>query len=208
MYIRRTTKKGKTRDYHNYLLVESVVTEKGPRQRVLCSLGDLSARSESEWLRVVGRVEDAMVGQPQLLKEPDDPHAAALARRVNAQQQPEASRPASRPPQTAAGGETVSVLIDQLRNERLRQAGPLHAANCFWHRLHLSEILRDAGLGEDAVRLTQAMVANRLIAPKSEHAMVDWFETVATEDVLGIDPASLNDDRLYRQLTGSTRYAR
>jgi len=56
MYIRRTTKKGKHRDYHTHLLVETVTTAKGPRQRVLCSLGDLSARSESEWLRLVGRV--------------------------------------------------------------------------------------------------------------------------------------------------------
>jgi hypothetical protein len=63
MYIRRTTKQGKSRSYHNFLLVETVKTAKGPRQRVLCSLGDLSARSESEWLRLVGRVADALGGQ-------------------------------------------------------------------------------------------------------------------------------------------------
>ena len=31
--------------YFNYLLVESVLTPKGPRQKVICSLGDLSPRS-------------------------------------------------------------------------------------------------------------------------------------------------------------------
>jgi len=82
----------------------------------------------------------------------------------------------------------------------LRQAGPLHVANCFWHRLGLSEVLRGAGLREDAVRLTQAMVANRLIQPKSELAMVDWFDRVALRDVLEIPPEGLNDDRLYRHL--------
>jgi transposase len=201
MYIRRTTKKGKKRDYHNYLLVETVATAKGPRQRVLCSLGDLSARSESEWLRLVGRVQDALAGQGQLLALPDDPQAAALVKRIQAHGKPAAPSPAPTVGRAAAsGGELIGVLPEQVRTERVREAGPLHVANCFWHRLGLSEILTEAGLREDAVRLAQAMVANRLIGPRSEYAMVDWFDQVATEDVLGLDPAALNDDRLYREL--------
>jgi transposase len=207
MYIRRTTKQGKSRSYHNYLLVESVKTAKGPRQRVLCSLGDLSARSESEWLRLVGRVEDALAGQGQLLCLPDDQQAAALVRRVHARQQAAASAAAPAlplaevaPPVAAAAGEVIGVRVEQVRTEHVREAGPLHVANCFWHRLGLSEILTAAGLGEPAVRLAQAMVANRLIAPCSEHAMVDWFDQVALDDVLNLAPATLNDDQLYREL--------
>ena len=36
------TYKGKT--YSSYLLVESTLTPKGPRQKVICSLGDPSVR--------------------------------------------------------------------------------------------------------------------------------------------------------------------
>lgn len=96
--------------------------------------------------------------------------------------------------------EVLGICPEGVRSEELRQAGPLHVANCFWHRLGLSEVLREAGLRDDAVRLTQAMVANRLIQPRSELAMVDWFDRVALRDVLEIPPEGLNDDRLYRHL--------
>ena len=38
MYIRQTTKKVKDKVYENYLLVESIMTPKGPRQITICSL--------------------------------------------------------------------------------------------------------------------------------------------------------------------------
>ena len=41
MYIRTTKRQCKGKTYTNYLLVESLHTPKGPRQKVICSLGDL-----------------------------------------------------------------------------------------------------------------------------------------------------------------------
>ena len=46
MYIRKTTKAHKGKTYDNYLLVESVSTPKGPRQKILCSLGSLGVLTE------------------------------------------------------------------------------------------------------------------------------------------------------------------
>ena len=203
MYIRRTSKTVKGKTYHNYLLVASVSTPAGPRQRTVCSLGSLSVDSASEQERLVERVRDLMGGQAHLLTEPDDPVAAALVRRINAR-----LGSAGQPTQAALPGlgrprkwtEVLGICPEGVRSEGLRQAGPLHVANCFWHRLGLSEVLREAGLRDEAVRLTQAMVANRLIQPKSELAMVDWFDRVALRDVLEIPPEGLNDDRLYRHL--------
>ena len=67
MYIRVTTRRYKDKVYTNHLLVESVHTPKGPRQKVICSLGDLSPRPAAEWLRLAHKVEDALVGQTNLL---------------------------------------------------------------------------------------------------------------------------------------------
>ena len=66
MYIRRTTKRHKGKTYHNYLLVESVATSRGPRQKVICSLGDLSPRPKSEWLQLARKLEAALTGQASL----------------------------------------------------------------------------------------------------------------------------------------------
>ena len=71
MYIRRTSRRYKDKTYTNYLLVESVSTPKGPRQKVICSLGDLSPRPAREWLALARKVEAALVGQPDLFSSGD-----------------------------------------------------------------------------------------------------------------------------------------
>ena len=52
MYIRKTKRKYKGKSYTNYVLVESIRTPKGPRQRTICSLGNLKARPRAAWLRL------------------------------------------------------------------------------------------------------------------------------------------------------------
>ncbi len=44
------------------------------------------------------------------------------------------------------------------------------------------------------------MTLNRLIAPRSEHAMPDWFARTALADILGTDSSGVDDDALYRHL--------
>ena len=61
-------------------------------------------------------------------------------------------------------------------------------------------MLSQAGLSEQACRLTELMILNRLIAPRSEHAMPDWFAHTALADILGIDLSVVDDDTLYRHL--------
>ena len=50
MYIRKTAKTHKGKTYNNYLLVESLSTPKGPRQKILCSLGSLAPAPREHWL--------------------------------------------------------------------------------------------------------------------------------------------------------------
>ena len=64
MYVRKTTRRYKDKTYTNYLLVESIHTPNGPRQKVVCSLGDLSPRPAEEWLRLARKVEEALAIAP------------------------------------------------------------------------------------------------------------------------------------------------
>jgi len=81
MYIRKSIRSYKGRTYTNYVLVESLGTAKGPRQRPVCSLGDLSPRPRAEWLKLARKIEDALVGQTDLL-DPADAEVADIVRRV------------------------------------------------------------------------------------------------------------------------------
>ena len=49
MFIRPAKRKYKGKQYTNYVLVESIRTPKGPGQKNICSLGDLSPRPRAEW---------------------------------------------------------------------------------------------------------------------------------------------------------------
>src|SRR5271165_828112 len=61
MYIRKSTRSYRGKTYTSHLLVESVQTPKGPRQRTVCSLGDLSPRPRKEWLKLACKVDPTRV---------------------------------------------------------------------------------------------------------------------------------------------------
>jgi hypothetical protein len=61
MYIRKKKFVSKGKTYFRYQLVESVSTPKGPRQQIVCPLGDLTPRSREEWLAWAQRLEQALM---------------------------------------------------------------------------------------------------------------------------------------------------
>ena len=63
MYLRKTTKTHKGKTYTNYLLVESQQTPKGPRQRIICSLGALAPAPQEHWLDLAHRLAASLQGQ-------------------------------------------------------------------------------------------------------------------------------------------------
>ena len=183
MYIRKSIRSYNGRSYVNYVLVESVHTAKGPRQKTICSLGDLGPRSREEWLKLAGRIEDALVGQGDLL-DVADAEVADIVRRVTTrrlrhgpgqQQRGRPSTPSSSSSQRAIIGALIKVDPTQVSTERHREAGPVHVGYWFWQRLDLDRILGACGLSATVRRRACAMVLNRLIAPASEHAMPAWL---------------------------------
>ncbi|MCL6613804.1 MAG: hypothetical protein K6U03_04165, partial [Firmicutes bacterium] len=191
MYIRKTVHKYKGKEYTNYLLVESVATPKGPRQRTICSLGSLEPRPREEWLLLARKVEQALSGQQELPLEEPDPLVGEIAAKAKAK---------AGGTQSKTEEEAVPVILDKVGIEQGREAGTIHVANQMWHRLGMEDILKAAGLSEKARLLTQVMVTNRLVSPSSEHAMPGWAERTAMADILGYDLSGLNDDALYRQM--------
>jgi transposase len=188
VFIRKTVKRYKEQTYTHYLLVETVSTPKGPRQKTICSLGDLSPGPRQKWAALAGRVEAALRGQVSL--EGPDPLIEGIVGRIRSAQRES--------PQD--DGDIVAVHTDQVSLEEAREAGPVHVGHQMWRRLGLEEILREAGLSARAQLLSEVMVLNRLVAPCSEHAMPDWVQSTALSDVLCVDLSELNDEALYRNL--------
>jgi len=186
MYLRRTTRRVGDKTYQNYLLVESVATAQGPRQRVICSLGALAPGPKDAWLGTARRLQAALAGQTALV--PDAPVDALAAR----------ARAPRRPPPAPDPGVTIDP--ERVTFEDEREAGPVHVGHQMWRLLHLDTILGDAGLSRRAQRLTEVMTLNRLVQPASEHAMPDWIRRTALADLLDTEFTALSDEALYRNL--------
>jgi transposase len=189
MYMRRSIRKYRGKTYTNYLLVESVHTPKGPRQRTICSLGNLAPAPVEQWHDLARRLESALRGQLPL--ETADRQMEALL---------ETARGRRRPRPEPARGTWVKVDTDQVGIEEARTAGAVHVGHQIWDRLGLDEILKQAGLVEAACTLSEIMTLNRLIAPSSELAMPNWVRRTALGDILGIDLSDLDENKLYRNL--------
>ena len=197
MYIRKSIRSYKGATYTNYVLVESVHTAKGPRQRAICSLGDLSPRPAADWLKLARKIEGALVGQADLL-DPANGEVANIVRRVRERREAEADSAVARTASPHA--ELINIDPSRVSTERHREAGPVHVGYQFWQRLELDRILAGCGLSETVRRLSCAMTLNRLIAPCSEHAMPDWIRRTALGDILGVDFDRLAEDPLYEVL--------
>lgn len=191
MYIRKSIRKYQGKTYTNYLLVESVQTPKGPRQRTICSLGNLQPAPAEQWLALAHRLQAALQGQLSL--EATDEKFRALLDKV---------RRKTKRRKVAGEAEASMVKVDTERVEihQARSAGPVHVGHQMWQRLQLDEILQRAGLSKTACMLSEVMTLNRLIDPSSEHAMPEWVRRTALGDILATDFSQLNDDQLYRNL--------
>jgi transposase len=185
VFIRKTVKRHNGRTYSTYLLVEAVRTPQGPRQKTICSLGDLSPGPRQKWLGLADQVEAALQGQVAL--EDPDPLVEGIVERIRS------AGPVLAP-------DVMAVHTNQVSVEKAREAGPVHIGHQLWRRLGLGEILKEIGLSRRACLLSEVMVLNRLVAPCSEHAMPEWVGHTALSDILRVDLNELSDESLYRNL--------
>jgi len=189
MYIRKSTRTYKGKTYINHLLVESVQTAKGPRQRTICSLGSLEPAPAEDWLGLAHKLQSALQGQAPL-----------SGSSTKIQEWVEKARNKKKSTGSDGDRSTVTVEPDKVQIEQAREAGPVHVGHQLWGQLGMNRILQEAGLSTRACRLTEVMTLNRLICPSSEHAMPDWIRRTALGDILQEDFSELEDEALYRNL--------
>ena len=177
MYLRRNRRKRGDETYEYWTLVESVRTQEGPRQRIVATLGKLpglEAEARVGWEHI-GELLDGRLHQQDLLRaEPE-------------------------PPQWA------TVDTSRTRVERLRRFGEVYLGLALWRRLKLDAFF-DEAMDEDRAEIAWGTMAciltlARFCAPSSELQIADfWYDKTALDDLLGVAPDKVNDDRLYRAL--------
>ena len=183
MFLRRNRREVNGETYEYWTLVESYRTERGPRQRVVATLGKLGGLDQEErhgW----EELEWLLEGQrpPRQLKLGSDEQTLGVS-----------------------GPLWAEVDLSGVRVERVRDFGEVYLALSLWRRLGLDELL--AGLieaGREAVEWEQVaclLTLARFSSQKSELEVAErWYADSALEDLLGIPWQRVNDARLYRGL--------
>ena len=185
MFLRphRRTKDGKRHTY--FALVESQRTERGPRQRIVAQLGELTRDQQRSWQRTAifhGRHQDG--GELPLFVDegpaslPDDP-------------------------------DVVRIHLGKVGWTNARAFGDVWLALQLWKKLGLDEIVaRHVPQGGETVP-PAAMVGIEVISrlcvgnggETSEFALAEHgYRRTALEDLLGVPDEVVTKDRLYRTL--------
>ena len=199
MFIRKTThtnnKNGQK--YFTYKLVESVRTQRGPRQRTILNIGkDLSLPKE-QWKELADRIEAILTGQPSLFPAP--PEIEKLAERLAKKiiRKHGKSDPQTKEEQYEPDFQTVD--INSLDNEQIRTVGGESVVLETIKNLELDRKLEELGFNRPNVEATIGVIAARLLAPASERATHLWLQNqTALDDLMDTSYASLSKDRVYK----------
>jgi hypothetical protein len=178
MYLRRHTRKKDDTEYESWTLVESERTARGPRQRIVATIGKLPGMDKEErvgWEEIIRILEGKPRPESELFeKENDIPSWATINLK----------------------GVTV---------ERLRHFGDVYLGLALWKGLRFSEFCTEH-IQEGREEIPWSIMAciltlARFCAPSSELQIAEsWYEKTVLDDLLGVPADKINDDRLYRAL--------
>src|SRR5271157_1231423 len=125
MYIRKTKRIYKDKVYTNHLLVESVLTPKGPRQHTVCSLGRLEPAPRKEWLVLARKMEAALQGQLSLRGQAAETETLVQGARKGRRRQQRSGEQSG----------IIGIDTDRVETEQHREAGPVHVGHQIWRQL-------------------------------------------------------------------------
>ena len=176
MYLRHATRRKDSKTHVYWQLVRSVRRGRKVVQETVAQLGELDGEGRAR--------------------------AEALARSIGGRACELSQR------QLFDGGEpsgSVAVKLDRVRLERSRSFGAVWLGWFLWRALRLDELCqallapkRETVGWAEVVAL---LVIGRLCEPSSElHVAESWYRTTALEDLLGVSPEHIYDERLYRAL--------
>ena len=178
MFLRRN-KKTKKETYEYWTLVESIRTTRGPRQRIVATIGKLPGLKKEER---VGWEEIRRIVQ------------GINSRQLNLFEQEEKNIP-----------EWATVNIQNISVGNIRQFGDIYLALLVWEKLGLDKLFEKAqSIGKEEIEWKAMFclsVLARFCEPCSELAIAEsWYEKTMLPEILGIPVDKVNDDRLYRTL--------
>lgn len=196
MFIRKTQhKNNKSRkEYCTYKLVESVRTERGPRQRVLLNLGAYFSLPKEQWKDLANCIEEIITGQKPLIDYPKEVNT--LARRY--------ARIVIREQSAVVTEREVSTLdyatidVNSIENEEARTVGAEYVVHNIIKELKIDKKLVELGLNKKQLAVAIGVIIGRMIVPGSERSTHYWLQNISgLGELMDFDFTSVSLDRVY-----------
>lgn len=202
MFIKKTSKTDSKsgKKYAAYHLVESVRTEKGPRQRTLLYMGAELHLSEGDQKLLAQRIEEIIAGGQSLFPYAQDVevlaqnYASQLIRRLST---PEDHHEKSESENLPA--EFVNIDINSIEKSEPRSVGAEHLMLKMVEQLQLPEKLQELGLSKTDTSIALGSIIARAVFPKSERATYEWLcKCSGLDELLDFDFKKSSLDKLYQ----------
>ena len=195
MFIRKVPHKNRKnhKEYYTYKLVESIRTERGPRQRDVLNLGVHFDLPENQWKDLANCIEQNITGQKSLIDYPQEIKRLAkkYARKVIHKH--------ANVVQEDLSPDYESIDINSLENEEARTVGAEHVVYETIKELGIDKKLIELEFDRYEVAGAIGVIAGRMIAPGSERATHYWLQNLsALDELLGVDFSILSLDRFYK----------
>ena len=196
MFIRKVTQKTRKRKkYYTYKLVESIRTERGPRQRDILNLGVDFNLPREQWKTLANCTEEIITGQRPLIDYPKAIRTLArrYAKKIIRVQGSVVVEGEDTPPDYA------TIDVNSVDNEETRTVGAEYVVYETIKELEIDRKLRVLGLNRHQLAAVLGVIAGRMIVPGSERSTHYWLQNVsALDELMGVDFSNLSLDRVYK----------
>ena len=176
MFIKeiKTRNKKTGTEYIKHALVESVRTDKGPRQRTIMQLGHLKL-GKKYWPQLIAELECRISGQATL-KIPGTKISTAVKSTANTAMDNFTIHKARRiENRKNTEGEEVTINLNDVCDSKYRSFGAEFVAHSIWQELKLPQKLKELKFTPKQRSLAEGIVSGRLIKPASELATWEWL---------------------------------
>ncbi len=198
MYIKKTlktdSKNGKA--YCAYHLVESIRTEKGPRQRTLLYMGSEIDLPEGEHKLLAQCIGEIISDQRGFIPYPEDVerlaqfYASQVIRRLSV---------ADGAKNEELEPEFVSINVNSIEKSEPRTVGAEHILLQMANQLDLSKELKELGLSKTDISLALGSIIARAVFPDSERSTYNWLcNDSGLGELLDLDFKKSSLDKLYK----------
>ena len=197
MFIRKThiLNRETQKSYWNFQLVESIRTERGPRQRILLNLGADLDLNDQERKALANRIEEILKGVLSLF--PVSEKIEGYAQKFSAQLKDQAFSPSIEKKTELV--DLQSIDLETIEQQEARTVGGEHLLLHIATQLDLSKKLKQLGLSEKEIALAFGNIIGRAVFPASERATHTWLqERSGLGELLNFDFQTTHLDQLYR----------